>query len=943
MDEKELKEKKKKYKKARLFQDTATVDELALTLRQEMGDAAWAGFEETDVVKFLEEVKSLGEEVDRKARDRTNIMVPGALAPYLERAKMLGSGAQIYIQDIYARGTKERDEIRTREKRLARKAKHSVVNLPPPVQPVKQQTPDPQLPADWVSKSDRNSDGSSAASRLGAVMFRYCLVSLRPYSQSKMDRLRGLQLQARFTAKSPAEYEEAMSTAQAWLRRAIPVAQQAIARRKGDTPQQAEEMRRLGPVLQDYVAGQREREEDHRKSVKARANHKVSIPKLVLPPAPKTALPLLTDTLVADDSAVLVPSVHPNDIATLAPGTSWTVFLDESYQGDADGAFQTEGNGIMAGVICRDDNPLPPQPNLHCASDFLPEQLKAQDDVVAELLRHPNCGVLAVPSSAYDVAMGWDDVLAAWVDVVIRLLPFPQGEEKVAIRVCVEPRDPYRTKEDFRALKLVCENSLKNSFPERARRVSLSFESLPKPRPGEKSGNAYPDIIGFTCLRYEGDNTAHQRYVDSGWHGVCHLNVAADRLARILRCFHRREPLDPATWSSILSHGAVGLVRALSRQFGERARCAPAEWERYLGFLYEHLTSGSVNMALLRRQVAWLESFRPAELSKRARLRWLVAQIALANHEGKIAARAGSPLRVEFDALCEELFDEMAPLVCDATLNLAVAYTNCYEFEMALALIQSLLGKDRATVGLSCYGKLLSTAGQHFAFLGMPDESIAKFNEALDCFSRLSDERDRSVNLDITRAYLTTATMDGRPQDARRALALYLLGDENASEDALAREAAALATGVKAKFHHHILLRYIVAQPNDDHLREAYLDAYEKWCAPSVGHPWELIEFYRAILLPESAERTRRLDTAYRLAEVEGGETLMVIAAVIAGAALADGLAGEWPDRFTRMVEGVKDMAGFRENGRYQTLVDQPTAKLSPLELAAKVLPFNFR
>ena len=69
----------------------------------------------------------------------------------------------------------------------------------------------------------------------------------------------------------------------------------------------------------------------------------------------------------------------------------------------------------------------------------------------------------------------------------------------------------------------------------------------------------------------------------------------------------------------------------------------------------------------------------------------------------------------------------------------------------------------------------------------------------------------------------------------------------------------------------------------------------------------------------------------------------MVIAAVIAGAALADGLAGEWPDRFTRMVEGVKDMAGFRENGRYQTLVDQPTAKLPPLELAAKVLPFNFR
>ena len=32
-----------------------------------------------------------------------------------------------------------------------------------------------------------------------------------------------------------------------------------------------------------------------------------------------------------------------------------------------------------------------------------------------------------------------------------------------------------------------------------------------------------------------------------------------------------------------------------------------------------------------------------------------------------------------------------------------------------------------------------------------------------------------------------------------------------------------------------------------------------------------------------------------------------------------------------------------KENGRYQALLDQPTAKLPPLELAAKVLPFNFR
>jgi len=129
--------------------------------------------------------------------------------------------------------------------------------------------------------------------------------------------------------------------------------------------------------------------------------------------------------------------------------------------------------------------------------------------------------------------------------------------------------------------------------------------------------------------------------------------------------------------------------------------------------------------------------------------------------------------------------------------------------------------------------------------------------------------------------------------------------------------------------------------PENDPLRKTYCD--QEWCEPSVGHPWELIEFYRALLLPVGPERERRFAQAYRIALLEGGETLMVIAAVIAGAALSDGLSGEWPERFTRMVEGVKDMAGLRENGRYQALVDQPIVKLPPLELAAKVLPFNFR
>ena len=925
MEKKELKEAKKEYKRARLFQETAKAEDLAQQLRPEMDDAAWAEFE-VSVEDFLQKVRALADEVDAKARDRRDVMVESALQPYLENAKELGCGAQKYINDVYDKAVAERDAIRS-------------------AQPRPQQSPAekiyPCLPRDWASKNFKI-DGVPVASRLGAVMYMYCLVSLRPDDSSKAEQLRELVAQARMAAKNPKEYDDAMETAEFWLSYAIPVAREAV-RRTTDTPDQAEVIEKLGHALKIYVAGKRKSRERNLASREARAAHKVSIKGVELAAAfGEPALPAVPASQTSSEGQMLALSVHPNDITTLAPGPSWTVYIDESYHGE-ETEFETGGDGIMAGIICRDDNPLKPLLDLHCAQDASPERLEAQDKALEDILHHPNCGVLAIPSSAYGVAMGWDDALASWIDVMVRLLPFPEGDCAVSMRICIEPHDPYRTTADFRALKLVCEKSLKDSFPERAQRVRLSFEAMPKPKPGELSCNAYPDIIGFTCLRHNGDKTAHQRYAASGWSGVCHLNMPPDRISRLLRCFYRREPLDAAMWASLVSGGDIGIVGALSARFGERAKACAEEWSRYLDFLHAHLVSGAIDMKALRCQVEWLRRFKPAEISKRSQLTWLTARSARANHEGKIAAAAGTQFRTDFDALCEELYDESAPLVCDATLNLAVAYTNCYEFEMALALIQSLLGKDRATVGLSGYGKLLSTAGQHFAFLGMADEAIAKFNEALACFARLTDETERRVNLGITRAYLATATMDGRPQDARRALALYLLGDGDAPEDALAREAARLTGEQKGKFQHHILLRYIVSLSVEDPLRKAYCQQKGKWCRPSVGHPWELIEFYRAQLLPLGEERAHRLDTAYRLAEVEGGETLMVIAAVIAGAALADGLADEWPQRLERMLEGIKDIPGLKENGRYQALLDQPTVKLPPLDLAAKVLPFNFR
>lgn len=685
-----------------------------------------------------------------------------------------------------------------------------------------------------------------------------------------------------------------------------------------------------------------EKHRNHVLSVKARKAHTVSI--AAVKPC-SSVVPELPAQVLSGNSpdALRALTSHPNDITTLLPSSAWTACVDESYLGREED-FMEGGCGIIAGVVFDDTNPLPEVGQLHCAEDYTEEKLCAADKVVETILGHRNCGVLALPARAQELSKGWADLLSAWTDVLVRLLPFPDDDSPVSVTLRVEPRGIYQRVSDFAALDLICMKSLKEAFPERARRLKLSFLPMPKAADEGTSYNSYPDVVGHTCLAKDFDPTARQRYQASGWDGTCYLNARPAAISRVLKYFNRRSPLDAESWSVLMSQSSTGLGRGLAGYFGRRAKSDPAEWQAYLGFLDAHLKSGSINMRLLRQEVGWLEEHYPASgVSGKSRLVWLIGKLALANHEGKLLKGREDPLRREFDGLCARLYDEAAPLVCDAVLNLAVAYTNAFEFEMALGTIQGLLGKDMALVGRSAYGKLLSTEGQHFAFLGMGDDAVDRFRKAIDCFNGLSDERERTVNVGITSAYLATTVMDHRPDEALRIMAFYLLGDENAAEADLAARTQVLATTRAEKFAHHVLLRYAANAERDDVIRKTYRSLRGKWSEPAAGHPWELIEFYRAMLTAPSPERMKHLENAYRLALQEGGETVMVIAAVIAGAALVDSSDVKWRRRFDEALEVAATITGLRENGRYQALVDQPTAKLSGLELAAKVLPFNFR
>ena len=631
---------------------------------------------------------------------------------------------------------------------------------------------------------------------------------------------------------------------------------------------------------------------------------------------------------------------HPNDIYRLQPSEHWELFIDESGR---DEDFVTGKGGIIAGVLNDKSNPLPPQPPLHAATDTSVEAIAAGDALLDGLIHHPNAGVLVVPVRAYHSVSGWGSAVSSLIDLVLRLLPLREDGKKSKITVYIEAREPYSKEENFVFLRDACRFSLARDFPARAEKISLEIRMMRKGSPY----NAYPDLVANTC--FARGEFAMERLKRTGWQRTCYLNFQSGEIGKVFDCFHSGARLPVALWDALLREAGSkenhSIVDALLDRFGEEARLALPVWHGYLDNVITHLNSKAIDMRVLERQIDWLQRFQPegVRMPLRLQLGWLTAKLAAKNHRGGVL---DADEKTKFTELIDRLFEEDAPLTCWATLNVAVAMTNVFDFVSALDFVERYLAKVGipAVVGKRYYAQLLSTQGQHLAFLGRNAEAVSCFKCAISMFGTLSEGRVIKGESDQTRAYLLTAAMDEPvfPDDELRAIVgQYIAGNANASVEQLESVAQRLAksTAKADKYYHHLLLRYILSGRADDRLRAAYCACASDWKV-EYGHPWEMIEFYRAMLCDDKEQRVTHLKRALDLAA--GGDlTLQVIATVILGTLLKEDVTD--PDVYTEKVDSVIAQLPTLGVDRIAALREQTTNPQSGLRLAARVLPFNFR
>lgn len=784
----------------------------------------------------------------------------------------------------------------------------------------------------WAWENPRK-NGHPNPQTKGECMYQYCFYALNYDGINKESKMNEVKNKYYELGGAESEFQIDLAFADKWLESAKEVKDNILQLRSLPISESIVKIsKHLGGPLLGILKKQESELEKRNKRRLALAKHVVSInsPKL-----------LDIGTFYKDISKktpaekLLSQKIHPNDICRLSPAKCWKLYIDESYANaksdDWDAPFKNKGDGVIAGILFDADKPLKGQKPHHAADSTTEPELLYEDNLIKYIL-NSYCGVLALPTSACIAPQGWLPAVGKFIDLVLRILPL---DGKCKLEVYIENRDIYKENRDFQQLEDVCKFNLMQTLPKRANLIDLKIYASGKNDPY----NTYPDLIAHTCRMKEGNHVAKSRFAATLWEGTCFLGYEANVLQQVLDKVYKGENLGPKQWVKLLN-GSINcpdnFVDAILQTIGIEARENIELWKTYLNYTLSHIESKSINFPLLVKQLNWLDLFSPIEydLPPRLRLLWLTSKLTEENHLG--CSSPAKKLKESFENLSKRLFEEDAPLVCYAALHLAVSLTNEYKFSEAKEFLEpwSLLKPE--VMGLQYHARVLSSMGQYEAFMGKNEEAIKLFSSAIEEFKRLSDPDSAALEISQTSAYLLISILDSNEFDkaafekeasdyfgASIPEAIKKLGASNMDCD---------------KYKHHLLLRYLCSEYSTQEQREAYLETEGEW-KTGEGHPWELIEFYRAMLVTNPTKRLEHLIKGYDIA-LEGSGVLSVIAAVILGAILYQNPKKE--DEYMNLLNKcASEIPALGE--RVDILRSHAANKIAPLDLAQKVLPFNFR
>ena len=582
---------------------------------------------------------------------------------------------------------------------------------------------------------------------------------------------------------------------------------------------------------------------------------------------------------------------HPNSLLALQPHDHWQIYIDETGNQFDDNAndigLRDRNLGRVAALavpVGRVDLPL-----LKKGFHSNKEEPAEVDKAVSTLLQQP-VGILGITvhdASLRHLQREWlvtIDTLMRWL---LRSLPLSQ---RSTVEFIIEGRSGYEEGVELGPLLEAIRADFDTLYSGE-RRVKISARFVGK---DAEPLHSYADVVNFTW----GSQTkpSRQRLSNSRWLGHCLLENDEDSLLRLLEALNNSRTLSADIWYRLMRHlyqlPAHSLVHNALNELQSLIRQRPKLWRVFLRHCQQQLQDKNYHPHQLRYGLGWLKACRPENISfpPILELEWMSLELAERNHRGELPSKEDL---VRFGALIEQLEREDSRHCLQATLRIAISFSNAMHFDMAWQLLEPWLQVPVVQIGLLSYGKLLSCCGQVAALKGQLKQAIDYFDRALEAFGQLSDPEEAKPELHQTRCYRLLALTD-QGQITEAMLANYYRGDQqnlNRSSIQLLARRDSIAATRQQNFDHYLLLRAMVLTPQLQHLHDLYLACESEW-GSGHDHPWPLINYYRGWLLKQAgreAQARSYWDEAITLAYSEGsGAVLQWMGLVMASSLTAD-------------------------------------------------------
>lgn len=535
---------------------------------------------------------------------------------------------------------------------------------------------------------------------------------------------------------------------------------------------------------------------------------------------------------------------HPQSLRELRPSEKWEIYIDETGQIFTDEAqFLNETNKDLGRIIALAlpvSHGLPKLPSgTHATNLSLPDIQSLLHTITTS-----NIGLLGATLKKDIKSQSWIAAITKMVRWTLLMLPIA-GPTQVIFKI--ERRERYQNSSELIALEETLTDELIQLAPERFNDLKLSLEFMTKDDPLD----GYVDVVA-NCWGSP-DRTKKDLLKRTRWLGHCLIQT--ESLAEIDRLYQDAgDNLDSSAWfricASLAKEPGHSLFHDLLQKLGHSTQSDATLWRKYLGEVRHRIALKNFDAGSLNRALEWLSSYRPAteQLPGLLNLQLKSAQLAAANHLGNCDVSQVAQVM----ALAHGLMDESAPDACEAALRVAISATNGFDFTSVVPYIEDWASQPVAVPGRLNHGKLLSTLGQLCAFRGESEQALQHFDRALEQFDLLSDPVQASRNHRQTRIYKTIVELDLKTSAA--AEAVQRLADESTGKTGNLSIRRLARSGAPLRFEHYLLLRWLTHHPEEVRLREDYLERIDEWQF-GEGHPWMLINAYRAWLLVDSQRR----------------------------------------------------------------------------------------